>query len=117
MRLVRRTAKFISARTVGGTVAAALLAVGTALAAPAGADEQTDQKFLAFLAEQGVQAGDDPVGLAQTMCRKLGSRGKKGVQAALTYVQDHTDLDSEGITTFAGVAAQVYCPDKVKKSD
>ena len=103
---------------ISGTVAAALLAVGaaTALAAPAFADEQIDQQFLSVIAEHGVQAGDDPVGLAQTMCRKLGNGGKKGVQTALTYIQDNTDLDSEGITTFAGIAAQVYCPDKVKNN-
>ncbi|GAA2539636.1 DUF732 domain-containing protein [Mycolicibacterium diernhoferi] len=104
-------------RTISGTVAAALLGAATALAAPAAADEQTDQQFLTVIAEHGVQAGDDPVGLAQTMCRKLGNGGKKGVQAALTYIQDNTDLDSEGITTFAGIAAQVYCPDKVKNTE
>ncbi|WP_395309858.1 DUF732 domain-containing protein [Mycobacterium sp. AMU20-3851] len=110
---MRRTAEFIGTRTIGA-VAAVLLTVSTASAAPAVADEQTDQQFLSVIAEHGVQAGDDPVGLAQTMCRKLGNGGKKGVQTALTYIQDNTDLDSEGISTFAGIAAQVYCPDKVK---
>ena len=106
-------------RTIKGTVAAALLAVGTAtaLAAPAMADEQLDQQFLAALAEQGVSVGSDAkaIDMAQSMCRKLGSGSKKGIETALYYVKDHTNLSNDEITTFAGVAAQAYCADKVQK--
>lgn len=97
------------------TIAAAVLAVSaaTALASPAAADEQTDQQFLAAIAEYGVQVGDDAtaIDMAQEMCEKLGSDRKKGVEAALGYVKENSDLSDDGITKFAGIAAQVYCPE------
>lgn len=100
-------------------VVAAIIAAGTAtaLAAPAAADEQADQQFLAAIAEHGVQVGDgaDAIDLAQSMCRKLGNGGKKGVEKALYYIKDHSELSDDGITKFAGIAVQVYCPDKAPR--
>lgn len=105
--------------TIKGAFAAALLAVGTAtvLAAPAAADEQLDQQFLAALSERGVSVGSDAKAIetAQSMCGKLGNGGKKGVEAALSYIKDHTDLSDDEITTFAGISAQAYCADKLQK--
>jgi predicted transcriptional regulator len=99
--------------------AVALFTVGTAtaLAAPAAADEQLDQQFLAALAERGVSVGSDAkaIDMAQSMCRKLGNGSKKGIETALYYVKDHTNLADDEITTFAGVAAQAYCADKLQK--
>jgi hypothetical protein len=104
-------------RSIKGAVAAALLAAATAtaLAAPAAADEVSDQQFLAVIAERGVQVGDDTeaIDVAQTMCRKLGNGSQTGIEKALTYVKDHSDLVDDAITTFAGIAAQVYCPEKL----
>lgn len=99
--------------------AVALFTVGAAiaLAAPAAADEQLDQQFLAALAERGVSVGSDAkaIDMAQSMCRKLGNGSKKGIETALYYVKDHTNLADDEITTFAGVAAQAYCADKLQK--
>lgn len=106
-------------RTIKGAFAAALLAVGTAttLAAPAVADEQLDQQFLTALSERGVSVGSDSkaIDMAQSMCRKLGSGSKKGIETALYYVKDHSNLSDDEITTFAGVAAQAYCAEKLQK--
>jgi len=105
--------------TFKSAIGAAVLAVGTAtaLAAPAMADEQLDQQFLAALAERGVSVGSDSkaIDMAQSMCRKLGNGSKKGIETALYYVKDHTNLADDEITTFAGVAAQAYCADKLQK--
>lgn len=106
-------------RTIKGAFTAALLAVGTAtvLAAPAVADEQIDQQFLAALSERGVAVGSDSkaIDMAQSMCRKLGNGGDKGIEKALYYIKDNTDLSNDQITTFAGTAAQAYCAEKLQK--
>lgn len=103
--------------TIKRMAVAAILTAGaaTALAGPAAADEQADQAFLAAIAEQGVQVGSnaDALDMAQSMCRRLGNGGEKGVEKALQFVKEHSGLPDDGITTFAGIAAQVYCPDKV----
>lgn len=105
--------------TLKRVLAAAILAAGTAtvFAAPAFADEQLDQQFLAALAEHGVHVGTDnkAIDMAQSMCRKLGNGGDKGVEKALYYIKDNTDLSNDQITTFAGIAAQAYCADKLQK--
>ena len=55
------------------------------------------------------------IDMAQSMCRKLGNGSKKGIETALYYIKDHTNLADDEITTFAGVAAQAYCADKLQK--
>lgn len=107
--------------TFKSVLGAALVVVGaaTAVAAPAAADEltETDQQFLAALTEHGVQVGTDSkaIDMAQSMCRKLGNGGDKGIEKALYYIKDNTDLSNDQITTFAGIAAQAYCAEKVQK--
>ncbi|MGK2853282.1 MAG: DUF732 domain-containing protein [Microbacteriaceae bacterium] len=102
--------------TIKSMLTAAIIAAGTAtaLAAPAAADEQADQQFLAAIAENGVQAGSDAkaINLAQSMCRKLGNGSKKGVETALYYIKDNSSFSNDQITTFAGIAVQVYCPER-----
>lgn len=108
--------------TFKSVLGAALVVAGaaTALAAPAAADDptETDQQFLAALAEHHVRVGTDSkaISMAQSMCRKLGNGGDKGVEKALYYIKDNTDLSNTDITTFAGIAAQAYCADKVRKA-
>ena len=107
--------------TFKSVMGAAIVVVGatTALAAPAAADELTgtDQQFLAALTEHGVSVGTDSkaIDMAQSMCRKLGNGGDKGIEKALYYIKDNTGLSNDQITTFAGIAAQAYCADKLQK--
>ncbi|MGW0159657.1 DUF732 domain-containing protein [Mycobacterium sp. NPDC003323] len=101
-------------RTLAATLLAAAPAVGaTALAAPAAAEELTQEQFLAAIAEHGVQVGSDEeaIKLAERMCRILGNGSEEKIEKAVYYIKDHSNLENEGITTFAGIAARVYCPD------
>ncbi|MCV7430438.1 DUF732 domain-containing protein [Mycolicibacterium bacteremicum] len=94
---------------------AAIIAAGaaTALAAPAAAEELTQEQFLAAIAEHGVQVGTDEeaIKLAERMCKILGNGSDEKIEKAVYYIKDHSKLSNEGITTFAGIAARVYCPD------
>ncbi|WP_304106012.1 DUF732 domain-containing protein [Mycolicibacterium bacteremicum] len=94
---------------------AAIIAAGaaTALAAPAAAEELTQEQFLAAIAEHGVQVGTDEeaIKLAERMCKILGNGSDEKIEKAIYYIKDHSKLSNEGITTFAGIAARVYCPD------
>ena len=96
---------------------AAIIAAGaaTALAAPAAAEELTQEQFLAAIAEHGVQVGTDEeaIKLAERMCKILGNGNgsDEKIEKAIYYIKDHSKLSNEGITTFAGIAARVYCPD------
>lgn len=107
--------------TFKSVMGAAIVVVGvaTVLAAPATADEptETDQQFLAALTEHGVRVGTDSkaISMAQSMCRKLGNGGDKGIEKALYYIKDNTELSNDQITTFAGIAAQAYCSEKLQK--
>ncbi len=101
--------------TVTRLLAAAVLAAGAGLgaAAPAAAEELTQEQFLAAIAQQGVQVGsdEDAVRIAQRMCEIAGDGSGAKLQKAVYYVRDHTKLSKDGVTTFAGIAARVYCPD------
>ena len=101
--------------TITRTLAAGILAAGAAigLATPAAAERLTTEQFLAAIAEHGVQVGsdEDAVKLAERMCRILGNGSDEKIEKAVYYVKDHSDLSDDGITTFAGIAARVYCPD------
>lgn len=101
--------------TVTRLLAAVVLAVGAGLgaAAPAAAEELTQEQFLAAIAQQGVQVGsdEDAVKIAQRMCEIAGDGSGAKLQKAVYYVRDHTKLSKDGVTTFAGIAARVYCPD------
>ncbi|MEH3130464.1 MAG: DUF732 domain-containing protein [Mycolicibacterium neoaurum] len=101
--------------TVTRTLAAVVLAAGAGLAAaaPAAAEELTQEQFLAAIAQQGVQVGsdEDAVRIAQRMCEIAGDGSGAKLQKAVYYVRDHTKLSKDGVTTFAGIAARVYCPD------
>ena len=94
---------------------AAIISAGaaTALAAPAAAEELTQEQFLAAIAEHGVQVGTDEeaIKLAERMCKILGNGSDEKIEKAVYYIKDHSKLSNEGITTFAGIAARVYCPD------
>ena len=96
-------------------LAAVVLAAGAGLgaAAPAAAEELTQEQFLAAIAQQGVQVGsdEDAVRIAQRMCEIAGDGSGAKLQKAVYYVRDHTKLSKDGVTTFAGIAARVYCPD------
>ncbi|CDQ45167.1 MULTISPECIES: DUF732 domain-containing protein [Mycolicibacterium] len=101
--------------TVTRLLAAVVLAAGAGLgaAAPAAAEELTQEQFLAAIAQQGVQVGsdEDAVRIAQRMCEIAGDGSGAKLQKAVYYVRDHTKLSKDGVTTFAGIAARVYCPD------
>lgn len=101
--------------TVTRLLAAVVLAAGAGLgaAAPAAAEELTQEQFLAAIAQQGVQVGsdEDAVKIAQRMCEIAGDGSGAKLQKAVYYVRDHTKLSKDGVTTFAGIAARVYCPD------
>ncbi len=88
-------------------------AAGLTAAAPAAAEELTQEQFLAAIAQQGVQVGsdEDAVRIAQRMCEIAGDGSGAKLQKAVYYVRDHTKLSKDGVTTFAGIAARVYCPD------
>jgi hypothetical protein len=91
------------------------LAVGTAiaLAGPAAAEELTEEHFLAAIAEHGVQVGTPAasVKLAKSTCRILGNGSQENIEKALYHLKETSELPDEGLTTFAGIAAQVFCPD------
>ena len=91
-------------RSVMRAAITAVVVVGaaTTFAAPAAADEPTDTDSKA-------------IDMARSMCRKLGNGGDKGIEKALYYIKDNTDLSNDQITTFAGIAAQAYCAEKVQK--
>ena len=101
--------------TVTRLLAAVVLAAGAGLgaAAPAAAEELSQEQFLAAIAQQGVQVGsdEDAVRIAQRMCEIAGDGSGAKLQKAVYYVRDHTKLSKDGVTTFAGIAARVYCPD------
>lgn len=98
------------------TAAVVTAGAALALAAPAAAEEEfTQEQFLAAIAEHGVQVGSDEeaVKLAERMCRILGNGSDEKIEKAVYYIKDHSNLSDEGITTFAGIAARVYCPDSL----
>ena len=88
-----------------------------AQAAPAAAQEFTDEQFLAAVADRGLDVGTDKqtIAMAEQMCTILGGGDDQPVEAALIYVKDQSGLPDEDVATFAGIAAQVYCPELVPK--
>ncbi|CDO07380.1 DUF732 domain-containing protein [Mycolicibacterium cosmeticum] len=98
--------------TIKRTLAAAVLAAGamTALAAPAAADDGTDQKFLMALEQLKINVGGDAkaISVAHSACQVL-FHGKP-LSYALYSIKNQTDLSDDQATKFGGAALRMYCP-------
>ncbi|MHA3019242.1 DUF732 domain-containing protein [Mycobacterium sp. BMJ-28] len=98
--------------TIKRTVAAAILAAGamTALAAPAPADDSTDQQFLQALDQLKIKVGSDDkaIGLAHSTCDVL-FRGKP-LSYAMYHIKNQTELSDDQATKFGGASLRMYCP-------
>jgi hypothetical protein len=92
-------------------LAVVIIAIGTAtvLAAPASADDQTDQAFLNALKQKGVGVPSDAlaISLAHSTCDML-SHGN--VSGALQLIIQKTKFQQQQAVTFGGLAAYAYCP-------
>lgn len=101
-------------------IAAAFVAAGaaTALAAPAVADDELDEMdhlYLQALDENGIHVGSEEqaIDLAQSMCAVM-FRGGEPTDAVI-HVKEETGMSDKDSTTFAGIAARVYCEDMLPK--
>lgn len=94
---------------------AAVIAVGaaTALAAPAFADEETEQQFLAALRDKGVpiESDEQALELANATCDAL-NRGGEPV-AALRHIQMETGWSDDDALNFGSMAVYAFCRDKM----
>jgi Protein of unknown function (DUF732) len=98
-------------RLVAAIVVAAAAAV--ALAAPASADEQLDQRFLTALRDKGIVAKSDgfALALAHSTCDVLNGGGT--VEEALRQIKTTTKWSDEKSLDFGGLAVYAYCKDKL----
>jgi hypothetical protein len=96
-------------------LAAFVVAAGaaTALAAPASADEQLDQRFLTALRDKGIVAKSDrfALALAHSTCDVLNGGGT--VEEALQQIKTKTKWSDEKSVSFGGLAVYAYCNDKM----
>lgn len=94
-------------------LAALLVAVGaaTAFAAPAAADNETDDRFIGILEQEGVPVKTDSeaLSLAHTTCQQL----KSGVslQGVLSSVQNATGWPRSDSINFGKYAVLAFCPE------
>jgi hypothetical protein len=85
------------------------ISTATALAAPASADDQTDQAFLSGLKQKGISVPSDgfALDLAHSTCDVL-THSNAG--AALQMIIKKTKWTQQQAVTFGGFAAYAYCP-------
>jgi hypothetical protein len=92
-------------------LAVVTIAIGTAtvLAAPASADDQTDQAFLSALKQKGISVPSDAfaIGLAHSTCDAL-THGTPAT--ALQLIISKTKWQQQQAFNFGGLAAYAYCP-------
>jgi hypothetical protein len=101
---------------MGITIRHTFLAMGivagamTASAAPAMADDATDQQFLTALTQLKIDVGGDAkaISVAHSACQVL-FQGKP-VSYALYSIKNQTDLSDAQATKFGGAALRMYCP-------
>ncbi|HEX2283694.1 MAG TPA: DUF732 domain-containing protein [Mycobacterium sp.] len=99
-------------------LAAGVIAIGTAtaLAAPAFADEELDEQFLAALKDKGVpiESDEQALALAQATCDSL-DKGAEPV-AALRDIQTQTGWSDDDAMDFGSIAVYAYCKDELPES-
>jgi hypothetical protein len=94
------------------TVAAGLLTVAAAFAAPAEAD-QTDDNFLDALNHAGVEFGEpgNAMAVGQSVCPMLAQPG--GNVAAVVANVRHKGMSPQMAKMFTTIAIQTYCPEEM----
>jgi len=92
-------------------LAVVTIAIGTAtaLAAPASADNQTDQAFLNAVKQKGISLPSDAfaISLAQSTCDVI---AHGGVGPALQMIVTKTKWQQQQAFDFGAYAAEAYCP-------